>query len=69
MSLWSFALAALGIAQIVLTGKKLRVGWIVGIATSCLWFVYAFATAQYGFVISAIVFGWLHFRNWRAWNA
>lgn len=69
MSLWSFALAGLGIAQIVLTGRKLRIGWIVGMATSVLWFVYGLATDQYGFLISAIVFGAIHFRNWRAWSA
>ena len=68
MSLWSFALAALGILQIWLTGKKLRVGWIIGLATSALWFVYGFATEQYGFIISALVFGAIHFKNWRAWS-
>jgi len=69
MSLWSFALAGLGIAQIVLTGRKLRIGWVVGMATSALWFVYGLATEQYGFLISAMVFGMIHYRNWRSWSA
>lgn len=68
VSLWSFALAGLGILQIYLTGKKLRIGWVVGIGTSVLWFVYGLATAQYGFLISAVVFGAIHWKNWRVWG-
>lgn len=68
MSLWSFALAGLGILQIWLTGKQLRIGWVVGMVTSALWFAYGYATGQYGFLISAIVFGAIHFKNWRAWS-
>ena len=68
MSLWSFALAGLGILQIYLTGKKLRFGWIVGLMTSLLWFIYGIVTAQYGFLISAVVFGAIHWRNWVSWK-
>ena len=68
MSFWSFALAGLGILQIYLTGKKLRIGWVVGIATSVLWFIYGLATTQYGFLISAIVFGAVHYKNWQSWS-
>ena len=68
MSLWSFALAGLGIAQIYLTGKKIRFGWIVGVITSALWFIYGIVTAQYGFLISAVVFGSIHIRNWIDWG-
>lgn len=68
MSLWSFVLAGLGILQIYLTGEKLRIGWLVGIATSVLWFAYGIVTDQYGFLISAIVFGVTHYRNWKLWQ-
>ena len=68
MSAWSFALAALGIAQIYLTGKRIRFGWMVGLLTSGLWCVYAVATAQYGFIMSAVVFAVIHYKNWRAWG-
>ena len=68
MSLWSFALAGLGIAQIYLTGKRIRFGWIVGLLTSALWCVYALATDQYGFIASAAVFAALHYRNWKEWG-
>lgn len=68
VSLWSFVLAALGIAQIILTGKKIRHGWLVGVLTSILWFIYGVTTQQYGFLISAVVFGVIHLRNWLAWR-
>lgn len=68
MSLWSFALAGLGIAQIWLTGKKIRHGWLVGVLTSVLWFIYGVTTEQYGFLVSAVVFGVIHIKNWQAWG-
>jgi len=68
VSLWSFVLAALGIAQIILTGEKIRHGWLVGVLTSILWFIYGVTTQQYGFLISAVVFGVIHFRNWLSWR-
>lgn len=68
MDLWSYGLAGLGIAQIVLTGQKKRIGWIVGLATSCLWVAFALVTKQYGFLISSTVFGTIHVRNWIAWG-
>lgn len=67
MELWSFALAGLGMAQIWLTGRKKRVGWLVGLATSCCWMVYALAEQQYGFIISSVFFATLHIRNWVKW--
>jgi nicotinamide riboside transporter PnuC len=69
MDPWSFALAGLGILQIHLTGKKRRIGWIVGLFTSALWLIYGATTEQYGFIISALVFGWFHWKNWVAWRA
>jgi len=68
MDLWSFILAGLGIAQITLTGKKKRVGWLIGLLTSCIWMVFAIVTQQYGFVVSSIIFGYIHIKNWLAWS-
>jgi nicotinamide riboside transporter PnuC len=68
MDLWSFALAGLGMAQIWLTGRKQRIGWLVGLATSCTWVVFALVSQQYGFIISSLFFGTLHIKNWIAWG-
>lgn len=63
-----YILAAGGILQIYLTGKKKRIGWLVGIATSIAWTYFAVSTAQYGFIISAAIFATLHYKNWVAWK-
>jgi len=65
---WSYLLATLGMTQIWLTGKRIRAGWIVGVATSVCWVAFATVTKQYGFIISAAFFATLHIRNWFAWK-
>lgn len=69
IDLWSWLLAGLGIAQIVMTGRHMRSGWLVGLATSAVWAAFAIATSQYGFLVSAVVFASIHVRNWLAWGA
>lgn len=68
MELWSWALAALGIGQIVLTGQKKRIGWLLGLATSCVWVAFALVEQQYGFLVSSAVFATIHIRNWIKWG-
>lgn len=66
--LWSWVLAGLGIVQIYLTGKKRRIGWVVGFITSCMWATYAVLFGAWGFLFSAAVFGWIHVKNWLDWG-
>lgn len=66
--IWSYILAFGGILQIWLTGKKLKIGWIVGLATSILWLIFGLTTNQYGFIISAVFFGYVHIKNYIAWS-
>lgn len=68
MDFWSYGLALLGIGQIVLTGQKKRIGWLLGLATSCVWVAFALVTKQYGFLISSAVFASIHIRNWIEWG-
>lgn len=68
MDYWSYGLALLGIGQIVLTGRKKRIGWLLGLATSGLWVAYAIIEHQYGFLLSSAVFATIHVRNWLAWG-
>lgn len=67
-NIWSYVLALGGILQIYLTGKKLKIGWLFGLGTSILWVIFALTTKQYGFIISAAVFGYLHIKNYIEWN-
>jgi len=58
--LWSWGLMVVGVTGIYLAGRGGRAviaGWIVGINAQLMWFVYALATKQYGFIVSAIAYG------------
>ena len=66
--LWSYILAGLGVLSIYLTGKKLKSGWLVGLANSGLWILYGLLTQQYGFLVSAIVFIYVQYKNYVAWS-
>jgi hypothetical protein len=66
--IWSVALAAIGIFGIYLAGNKSRWGWIVGFSAQVLWFAFAIATRQYGFILSAIAYGWVYARNYLRWR-
>lgn len=65
---WSWLLAAFGLAGLWLAGNKKRGGWAVCAASQLLWLVYALATEQYGFIATALCYGFLYVRNWMAWK-
>lgn len=66
--LWSYALAAVGILGIYLAGRRNIWGWVVGFAAQALWIIYALATDQLGFIVSAIAYGAVYARNWHRWR-
>lgn len=65
---WSWILTVYGIIGLYLIGKKLKIGWTVGILTQFLWFAYAVTTKQWGFIISAIVHIVVYFVCLERWN-
>ena len=65
--LWSYLLAGLGVLSLYLTGKKLKSGWLVGLGNSLLWILYGWTTNQYGFILSALVFLAVQYKNYLAW--
>lgn len=67
--LWSYTLAAVGILGIWLAGRRNLWGWAVGCGAQVLWIVYALATEQYGFIVSALAYGAVYGRNWWLWYA
>lgn len=64
---WSLVLAVIGAAGVYLTGRKLWTGFAVGLGVQVLWIAYAVATSQYGFFISAGLFGWMNYLGLRRW--
>ena len=66
--LWSFVLASLGLLSLYLTGKKMKSGWVVGLANSFLWIVYGISSKQYGFIVSAFVFIAVQLNNYINWS-
>lgn len=67
--IWSFVLAAVGIAGLLLAGSKRKIGWAVGFGAQVLWIVYAIVTEQYGFILSACAYAAVYARNYLQWWA
>ena len=65
--MWSYTLAGLGVLSLYLTGKKLKSGWLIGLVNSGLWIIYGWTTNQYGFILSALVFIAVQYKNYLAW--
>ena len=65
---WSYLLTAVGVFGLWLAGRKDRRGWMVGIGAQVLWFSYAIATRQWGFIVSCLAYSWVYIKNARAWK-
>lgn len=65
---WSWILTAVGVFGLYLAGKKNKAGWAVGIGAQALWIAYALSTNQYGFLVSALAYGWVYSKNFLAWR-
>lgn len=63
--LWSYALAALGLAGLWLAGSGRRLGWLFGVAAQILWIAYAIATQQWGFIVTAVAYAVVYLRGAR----
>lgn len=61
-------MTAVGVFGLFMAGKKVKWAWLVGLGAQFLWVAYALATHQYGFLISAVAYGWVYARNHIAWN-
>lgn len=68
MQLWSWILAAIGITGIWLAGSRNTVGWMIGVLAQVLWIIYAISTKQWGFIASALAYGFVYGRNWLKWR-
>lgn len=66
--IWSVALAVIGIFGIWLAGRKSKWGWAIGFFAQVLWFIFALVTKQYGFILSAVAYGWVYANNYLKWK-
>jgi hypothetical protein len=54
--LWSYALAAIGVAGLLIAANRPKVGWWLNIAAQAVWITYAVVTRQWGFLASALAY-------------
>lgn len=66
--IWSIVLAIIGVFGIYLAGKKNLYGWAIGFFAQVLWMIYAVVTVQYGFILSALAYGFIYGKNYLAWR-
>lgn len=64
-ALWSYLLAAVGLTGLWLAGSGRAAGWMVGVAAQMLWIAYAFATHQWGFIVTALAYAVVYLRGAR----
>lgn len=65
---WSYILTAVGVFGLYMAGKKVRWAWLIGLVAQFLWLAYAIVTKQYGFIISAVAYGFVYARNHIIWS-
>ena len=59
---------AVGVSGLYLAGRRSIAGWAVGFGAQFLWVLYAVATRQWGFLVSAFAYGAVYARNWFRWR-
>lgn len=66
--LWSFGLTALGLIGFYLSGKMNYWGWGLNVLAQFVWITYAIVTAQWGFIFSALFYGFMFGMNFYKWR-
>lgn len=65
---WSWALTGVGVTCMYLVGRQRTYGWLLSVAAQLLWLTYAIATRQWGFILSAGLYGGIYTLNWLRWR-
>ena len=68
--LWwaSWVLAAFGIATMFFAGQRKWWAWTIGILTETMWIGYSIVTEQYGFIVAALAYMIVYFKNTVQWK-
>lgn len=65
---WSWLLTAVGICGLWAAGSRKSWGWLIGLGAQVLWIAYALHSRQFGFLVSALAYGFVYGRNFLAWH-
>ncbi len=65
--MWSITLAAVGVLGLYVAGIGKWQGWALGLFAQTLWVAYAVATEQWGFIASALAYGYVYGKNTIGW--
>jgi hypothetical protein len=65
---WSWLLAAIGLTGLWLAGNHRSAGWWIGLSVQALWIAYALVSEQWGFIASALAYGFVNGRNLLKWK-
>lgn len=68
--LWwaSWVLAGFGVATMFFAGKRKWWAWTIGILTETMWIGYSIVTEQYGFIVAALAYMIVYFKNTISWK-
>lgn len=67
-AIWSYLLATIGVTGLYIAAKNPKLGWRINIGAQVLWLVYAVVTQQWGFIVSALAYGFVYIRLLRRSN-
>lgn len=65
---WSWILAGCGIFGLYLTTEKRAIGFVVGALVQVLWIIFGLTTKQYGFLVSALGYGYINLSGLYKWT-
>lgn len=65
---WSWILTIVGLTGFILAGRKVWWAWYINIFCQILWYAYAFATEQWGFVVAATAYTIVFTQNAIKWT-
>jgi hypothetical protein len=65
---WGWILSLLGLAGFYVTGKKIWWGWWLNVGAQAVWYAYAIATQQWGFLVMTTMYTFMFTKNALAWT-
>lgn len=65
---WSWGLTIIGLSSCYLIGSGRKEGWLFATFVNVPWVTYAIVSRQWGFIVSATIYGVLDLRNFFKWK-